>query len=278
MFESVDTRDPFAVEREVRSTHAALFPAADASLVLRAFAWVSECFRGEHEQYQSVDVPYHDLEHTLQGTLCMTRLLQGRHRARAEPVLTRDAFELGLLAILFHDTGYLKRRDDVAGTGAKYTPVHESRSAAFATDFLSAKGWPEASLRAICNMIACTGLNTDPATIAFADASERTLGHAVGTADLLGQMAAPDYLAKLPLLYEEFVEAAPHASGASARMYAFASADALMRNTPSFWDHYVRPKLDGPFGGLYAYLNDPYPDGPNPYLSAIDANLARLRA
>jgi hypothetical protein len=31
------------------------------------------------------------------------------------------------------------------------------------------------------------------------------------------------------------------------------------------------------FGGLYRFLADPYPDGPNFYLNAIEANLARLR-
>jgi hypothetical protein len=48
-------------------------------------------------------------------------------------------------------------------------------------------------------------------------------------------------------------------------------------NTPAFWDNYVRPKVDGTFRGLYNFLSDPYPRGPNPYVQRIENNLARLR-
>ncbi len=36
-------------------------------------------------------------------------------------------------------------------------------------------------------------------------------------------------------------------------------------------------KLDRDFGGVHAFLNDPYPSGPNPYFERIEANLERLR-
>jgi hypothetical protein len=277
MLDPVDTRDPVAVEAQVRATHAALFPDADAAFVPRAFAWAKQCFGGEYEDYQPIDVGYHDFEHTLQGALCLVRLLHGRHRAGAKPALTPREFELGVLAVLMHDTGYLKHHGDRAGTGAKYTTVHEGRGAVFAKVFLAPKGFAPADLLAVQNMINCTGLNTNLASIPFQSELERVVGYALGTADLLGQMAAADYVEKLPLLYAEFVEATPYAAGTSARMYAFASAEDLMRRTPAFWETYVRPKLDRDFGGLYAFLNDPYPDGPNPYLMRIEANLARLR-
>jgi hypothetical protein len=50
-----------------------------------------------------------------------------------------------------------------------------------------------------------------------------------------------------------------------------------MRNTPGFWQHYVWPKIERDFGGLYRFLSDPYPDGPNFYLDAVAANISRLR-
>jgi hypothetical protein len=49
------------------------------------------------------------------------------------------------------------------------------------------------------------------------------------------------------------------------------------RNTPSFWENYVLPKIKADFGSLHVFLNDPYPDGPNPYLQAIQGNLSRLQ-
>jgi hypothetical protein len=39
----------------------------------------------------------------------------------------------------------------------------------------------------------------------------------------------------------------------------------------------VEPRIRDDFHELYRYLNDPYPDGPNPYLEAIEKNLTRLR-
>jgi hypothetical protein len=278
MMREIDTGDPVAVGNEVGAIHAALFPDAERAFVPRAFDWLVRCFRGEHGDYLPIDVGYHDLEHTLQGALCLARLLHGRHHAGASPRLTVEAFELGVLAILLHDTGYLKQRGDREGTGAKYTAIHVGRSAAFAREFLQPKGYSDAAILAVQNMINCTGIGTDPEAIRFQDELERTVGYALGTADLLGQMAATDYVEKLPVLYAEFKEAARHATPGTERLFAFESAEALMRNTPAFWDNYVRPKIDGVFRGLYGYLSDPYPGGPNPYLQRIERNLARLRA
>jgi hypothetical protein len=277
MFRPVDTRDPVAVEHEVGSIYTALFPEAGRRFVPLAFGWATQCFAGRHPDYLPIDAGYHDFEHTLQGALCLTRLLRGRHAAGAAPALTVRAFELGLLAILFHDTGYLKRRGDTEGTGAKYTAVHVGRSAAFAEEFLGTKGFTGAEVLAVQNMIHCTGINTDLRAIRFQNELEQIVGYALGTADLVGQMAAPDYVEKLPVLYQEFAEAARNAPAGSAHLFAYASAEELMRNTPTFWEKYARPKIDVGFGRLHAFLSDPYPDGPNDYLQRIAANLARLR-
>ena len=137
MFPVVDTRDLPAVQREVESIFASLFPEADGRFIARAFGWTEQCFSGKYPGYQAIDARYHDLEHTLQGTLCLARLLCGRHFAGAVPVLTPGMFELGLLAILMHDAGYLKVHGDDQGTGAKYTLTHVRRSAEFARIFLT---------------------------------------------------------------------------------------------------------------------------------------------
>jgi hypothetical protein len=278
MFAHVDTRNPHAVEVQVRSICQALFPAGDSGFVARAFDWAAQCFTGRYADYQPIDARYHDFEHTLQGTLCLARLLHGRHVAGAKPPLTRHAFELALLGILFHDTGYVKKRSDTEGTGAKYTLIHVARSADFAREFLAAKGFAAEDLDAVSNMIRCTGVNADLGALRFRDELERTLGCALGTADLLGQMAAPDYVEKLPVLYLEFAEAVRHDGPNAGRLASYHSAEELAENTPSFWENYVRPKIEGDFGKLHLFLNDPYPEGPNPYLQAIRRNLARIEA
>jgi hypothetical protein len=106
---------------------------------------------------------------------------------------------------------------------------------------------------------------------------EKVAGFALGTADLLGQMAAEDYVDKLPILYAEFAEAASYSKDQTQFVALFSSAADLMQKTPAFWEKFVRVKLDRDFDGLHRFLNDPYPAGPNWYFERIEANLERLR-
>jgi len=277
MHPPVATNDPTAVEVEVQKAHLGLFPEGDRLFVPRAFGWVMECFTGHYADYQAVDTKYHDFEHTLQGTLCLARLLHSRYRAAARPVLTQHVFELGIIAILLHDTGYLKKRDDVEGTGAKYTATHVLRSAEFAARLLVEKGYTAEDIRAVQNMIRCTGVEAVLSSISFQSELEKVVGHALGTADLLGQMAAADYVDKLPVLYTEFAEAARFDKGHTDFISKFGGPDDLVQRTPDFWRSFVLPRIERDFAGLYRFLNDPYPDGPNDYVRRVEANVELIR-
>lgn len=276
MFPPVNTKDPVAVEVEVQSAYLALFPSGDPKFVPRVFGWTVDSFMGGHPDYLPIDAAYHDLEHTLQGTLCLNQILRTRHQAGAHPPIPRRLFELGILAILLHDTGYLKRRDDPEGTGAKYTATHVQRSAEFAAALMTEKGFPALDILAVRNMIHCTGVDAVMARIDFQSEAERTVGLALGTADLIGQMAAVDYVEKLPVLYSEFAEAAKFTKDKASVVGMFGSSQDLVRKTPTFWD-YTKSRLTRDFGGLYRFLNDPYPFGPNHYLERIEANVERVR-
>lgn len=276
MFDPVATKDPTAVEVEVQKAYLAMFPGGDRMFVPRVFGWAIECFTGNYADYQAVDARYHDFEHTLQGTLCIARLLHARAQAGAQPVLTEKLFQLGIIGILLHDTGYLKKRDDPEGTGAKYTATHVVRSADFAARLLREKGFPPAEIVAVQNMIRCTGVDADLTKICFQSELERIAGHALATADLLGQMAADDYVEKLPILYAEFAEAAKHDHGHTDFITKFGDAEDLIERTPRFWQDYVLPKLHRDFGSLHRFMNQPYPDGPNWYVRQIEANMTRL--
>jgi hypothetical protein len=278
MYHRVDTRHPTEVEIEVAQLCHAMFPAGDRALVSRVFGWATTCFTGNYEGLQALDTKYHDYEHTLQVTLCLARLLQARHQAGAQPALSLPRFEQVLIAALFHDSGYLKTKYDTFGSGAKFTVVHVERGAEFAGMFLTEQGFPAPGIKAVQNMILCTNFMADLARIPFADEEERMAGLALATADLLGQMADPDYVDKLPRLFSEFREAdyfkAP--GGAGTDTATFSSANDLMRKTPLFYEKVVKVKINRDYRGLYRYLNRPYPDGPNWYMEQIDANLKRI--
>src|SRR5688572_14372929 len=270
----VDTKDHGAVRAQVANIYRELFPNASVGFVEDVFSWTTDAFTGRYADFQPIDAKYHDLEHTLQGTLAFARLLKGYKQANAEPELTQRGFELGLLAILLHDTGYLKNRGDAGGTGAKYTLVHVSRSADFAKRLLSEKNFEPLEIRAVQNMIRCTGVNADLNSIPFTNELERHIGYALGTADLLGQMAAPDYIEKLQTLYEEFEESNRFSDKAGGPG-VFTSADDLRSKTPDFWEKYVLPKIETDFRGLYRFLGDS--NGRNPYLEQVQKNISRLR-
>lgn len=278
MFSQVDTRNPAAIEDEVQRLYHSMYPSGGEIFVAKAFFWAIDSFTGNYRDYQPIDARYHDFEHTLQGTLCMARLLYGRHESDAKPAVPQRMFELGLLAILLHDTGYLKKRGDNEGTGAKYTLTHVNRSVEFADLLLTEKGFPHDDVTRVQNMIRCTGVNVDLTRIPFETDVDRVVGFALGTADLLGQMAADDYIEKLPILFQEFAEADRfnRLTGAVSKSL-FASAEDLIQKTPMFWEKYVLPKINNDFKGMHRFLNQSYPDGPNFYIDRIEQNIGRLR-
>ena len=278
MFPQVATNNPTAVKADVQAAYLTMFPQGDHDFVARVFGWAEDCFAGRFADYQPIDARYHDFEHTLQGTLCMARLLCCRHVVGVLPQLSPHQVELGLVGLLLHDTGYLKRRDDASpGTGAKYTATHVFRSVEFAHQLLTDKGFSEADIRAVQNMIRCTGIDAFLESIAFESDAERVVGFALGTADLLGQMAAEDYVEKLPVLYDEFREAARHDRGHTDFITKFGGATDLMQRTPACWRDYVQPKLDRDFASLHRFLNQPFPTGRNWYVERIEANMGRIQ-
>ncbi len=276
MESTVVTKDPRAVASQVEAIYSELFPQGEPGFVPAAFGWTEACFTGRYRDYLPIDARYHDFEHTLQGLLCLARLLRGRHLAGAEPRMDERRFQLALMAILLHDTGYLKHRTDEAGTGAKYTITHVARSAEFAAGLLAEKQFAPTEIRAVQNMIRCTALNAALKDIPFQSDVERVLGCAVATADLLGQMAAEDYVDKLPELFEEFSEAAEFTGNENHFIASFSSGSDLTARTPEFWEKFVLPKLNGDLAGVYRFLSDPYPDGPNLYLDRIAGNMRRI--
>jgi hypothetical protein len=260
-----------------RATFAELYDGANPTLIDVFCRDVEEMFAGNYLDYQKIDTPYHNFEHTLRVTLCLTEILAGRHRALVEPRLTPRQFELGVIAALLHDIGYLKLRSDLDGTGAKYTYTHVLRSCALAAAYLPTRGVSLDELEVVLSAILCTDPNGGIRRLHFQEPIDSVVACAVATADYLGQMSAPNYLAQLPLLFAEFEES-DNFSGVPARDRTFGSVDELIAKTPLFWKTSVLPKLENDLLGLYRFLATPYPDGNSRYLAAIDRNIEAISA
>jgi hypothetical protein len=275
MFPQVDTKNAAAVAAFVAEKAAVFPPGAAPGLPGRVLADIADLFAGRHPDYAAIDLKYHDFEHTLQATVCLAALLAGAQQAGDGPRLTARRFELAVAAGLLHDTGYLKLRSDRAGTGAKYTFCHVLRSCAFAASYLPALGVDESEISGVLGAISCTGPTRQIARLHFRDPLERFVGCALATADYLGQMAAPDYPDELGILHAEFAESEDFVHAAPERR-AFATARDLVAATPDFWRKIVRPKLAHDFENVSRFLAQPYPDGPNAYLAAVEHNIAEV--
>lgn len=251
------------------------FPRHDTSTVRDLFGRVGELFVGRHPGYRGCDVPYHDLSHTCRVTVCTAQILDGHACAATPPQLGPRDFEMAIAAALLHDSGYLKAAGDGEGTGAKYTFVHVDRGVALAAEFLPPFGMTPDEIRTIQQAIRCTGYDVDMDAIRFRGPRERYLGCAVGTADMLGQLAAPDYPERLADLHREFAEAHEHASGGVPPLKRRSVRD-LMSGTREFYDRHVTRLLDIEWDGVHRDLRHHFKNGTNPYHEAIAFNLERI--
>ncbi len=270
-----DTRNPMAVAGTIEKLYLGLFPREDAGFIRPVLTKMAEVFAGRWSDYQAMDTAYHDLEHTFQATLCCLRILAGHQQAMAHPTLTPRDFCIALHAMLLHDVGYLKKRGDHEGTGAKFTLYHEARGCEIAREFLAEAQWPQVDVDRVCSLILCTGPRSNLGGTRFGNPAHRLLGQAVCTADFLSQMSDPGYVQKLPDLYEEFVES-DRSNNVPAGDRQFKTLGDLYRATPSFWKNFVVPKLHGECENVARDLADPFPDGPNPYCDQVKANIAAI--
>ena len=270
----INTTDPVCVKLEVGRIHRNLYPQAPTPAFLQAFDDVAALYRGERAAYDKCDTAYHDLQHVLEVSLAMARLLDGYERSRAgSPAIGERLFSLGVVCALFHDVGYLRRRGDRRHRrGAEYTRTHVSRGGRFLRGYLPTIGMGEFAAVA-APILHFTGYERAVATIRLPEPSLRLLGSFLGSADIIAQMSDRCYLEKChDRLYPEFVD-----GGIARRMTGrgevtvFASAEDLIRKTPGFFVSAAK-RLDHDLGGAYQYARDHF-GGVNLYMEAVRRNI-----
>lgn len=271
----VRTTDAAAVSGEVLSIFKELY-AAPAPQLQTAFADAAAFYAGRTSAYHPCETEYHDIQHVLDVTLAMARLMEGYERARGpeEPALERDVFMVGILTALFHDVGYLRRRNDRRHRyGAEYTLVHVSRGASFLRVYLRSLGL-ERLARIAPLLIHYTGYERPAETIRVSDRLLRRIGHMLGTADILAQMSDRCYLEKCrDRLFPEFVlgNLAARRMAGQRRLPSFASGAELVQKTPGFY-HGATRRLDVQLARAYEYAAWHF-GGRNLYLDEMRKNV-----
>jgi hypothetical protein len=278
---TVQVSSPRAVLEAVKALYQPTWPKLSFEPVERAFEHFERLFAGEVPGFHGVDTVYHDRQHTLDITLALARLIVGYERQQLQAARLGGARAIvGLITGLFHDVGYLRRTDErESRNGAEFTRVHVSRGARFLGEYLPVLGlgsWVPVATE----IIHFTGYEVpfEEIEARLADRRDVLLGHLLGTADMVAQIADRCYLEKCrDRLYAEFVlggVALPFSGGY--RQVKYASGLDLLRQTPDFIEETRRNRLERDFGAAYRHLEILF-SGRNPYIEAIDRNVEFLR-
>ncbi len=277
---TVQVSSPQSVCAAVRELFESSYPHSSFDSVWLAFHDFERYFRGRDPEYHGVDTAYHDIQHTLDMTLAMARLIAGYEASvEASDRLGAERAKFGIVSALFHDFGYLRHRnrDRESANGAEFTLTHVTRSGAFIERYLPKIGL-EAFVPVATRVVHFTGYEMSPDEIELDDPRDSIVGHLLGTADLLAQLADRCYLEKCrDRLYPEFVlgNVAVTSGPAGSRANYWSGRDLLLK-TMDFYQKSAQYRLEHSFNRAYRYVEAIFERGENPYISFIRKNLTFL--
>ena len=277
---SVHLTEGEQVCQAVSDIFADIYPEFNRSALQRAFADCERLFEGQYPSYLPCDTLYHDKQHTMDMTLALARLINGHERSVAKDQrFGAQRALLGVITALFHDSGYIRHVADHRHlNGAEYTLVHVSRSAAFLKRYLHKIDLGEHA-QTVANLVHYTGYEIAPENIRLSDERMRRVGHLLGTADLIAQMADRCYLEKCrDRLYPEFVLGgiAVQVDEHGNETVIYESGEDLLRKTPAFYAREVDGRLNKLFRQAYNY-EQAFFDGKRRYIDEVGQNQARLK-
>ncbi len=199
------------------------------------------------ERIANSDALYHNAEHTMMVTLVGQEILKGKHM-RDGGVSPKDWLHF-MIALLCHDIGYVRGvcrddRDDVCTTGipgetttlppgatdAALTNWHVDRGKLFIRERFGGHSIIDAD-----RVASYIELTRFPVPDDKDHANTIDYPGMVRAADLIGQLADPNYLRKHPALFYEFQE-----TGINERLGYKTPAD-LARSYPHFYWNVVSP-------------------------------------
>jgi hypothetical protein len=209
------------------------------------------------------DTPYHNSEHTFIVCLAGQDILHGKSEL-GDPISPAD-WASYVISLLFHDIGYLKKlfpRDNsdsvvahfdgtlfplpLGATDASLTRIHVDRGIAFVRDHF--KNSHTIDVQRLMNNIESTRFPPPP-EVRGTPRSRLSWPDMVRAADLIGQLADPNYLRKLPALYEEFLECG------TAEVMGLKNYRGLLQQFPNFVSQMIQPLVVEGFAALGAAPN-----------------------
>ncbi len=277
---TVDVTDHQAVRDEVLSLFSDIYKDQDLSPLTQAYEDMHLLFTGHFPGFYFCDTVYHDLQHSLDMSLALARMIAGYERDTSSSAsFGGKRAMIAVICALFHDSGYLRaRKDSMHSNGAEYTKTHVTRSAQFLSNYL-----PSIDLGDVIfitnKMVHFTGYELSVDRLQLQDRKYQTLGYMLGTADLIAQMADRCYLEKCrDRLYSEFVigEVDRVIGDDGSIQLIYDSPEDLLSKTPEFYRHSALSRLDTIFDSVYNYAGK-YFSGKNLYMLEVEKNINYLQ-
>jgi len=271
-----------AVSNAVTRLLAERFPASELypAFIRRSFEDIEAIFWGEYPCYLRCDTPYHDLRHSLDTALLVSRMIDGyqiEYRDTPQSLNGQEA-QLAVFLALYHDIGFLRREEEAHLTGAQLVRGHEERSVAFARRYLANS--PLASCADGAQLILVTNFAHSTADLLHGHGAQQSaIAKMIGSADLISQVSDRCYLERArDYLYLEYslsgTDRTRDESGNEVLIYR--DGLDLLAKTPEFYEHLVMKRLESNFDGIYRVLEHHF-GAFNPYLQSMEANLEYLR-
>lgn len=204
------------------------------------------------ENIANSDALYHDIEHTIMVTLVGQEILQGKH-LRDGGVSPWNWLHVSI-SLLTHDIGYVRGVCQEDGEGS-YTTGVECETVTFprgATDAFLTPYHVDRGIRFVRERfgghhiidaeVIATNIERTRFPVPSDSDHQGTADYPglVRAADLIGQLANPDHIRKLPALFHEFEE-----TGINAKL-GFTTPDDLREDYPTFyWNVVHRYIQDG---------------------------------
>lgn len=265
----VNMNNPAKVFAEVKKTARMISKNINLKIVDNAWRDIKKLFSGKYPDHKKCNTNYHDLKHTTDTMLATIRLIH----ASALSGQSFDDIHIsgGIIAAIFHDTGYIQKSGDSAETGAKYTLNHVDRSIDFLKKYYQNNNFSHTEALLISTTISCTGLDVEINNIKFKSPTWKLIGKLLATADLIGQMADQTYLEKLLFLFYEFQEG---------KVPGYETEFNLLKKTPEFHE-LTKKRLEIELGNMSSFLHLHFKErwkiDKNFYEDAINHNLTYLK-
>jgi len=231
----------------IEKSYESLFGNRDEKWVSRARSVV----RMALEKINNCDTLYHNLNHTLLVSDAGHAILKGK-QLRDEDVSPRDWLHFNI-AVVCHDIGFVHgicRLDEgrvfatglgdesiamkTEGTDAQLGPWHVDRAKQFIREYFTGNRRSWIDVDVVCDFIEATRF---PVTESAAKKGFDQLDSMVRAADLIGQLADPQYLRKMPALYYELREI-----GKLEEM-GYSNPEQMRRAYSAFYRKFIQPYL-----------------------------------